>query len=117
MHELSVCQALVAEVESVARAHGAAAVKTVKLRVGPLSGVEPSLLEQAYPLACAGTLAERSVLAIELAPVRVCCEGCGAETDAAPARLLCGQCGDHRTRLVSGDEMVLMSVELALNEA
>ena len=45
-------------------------------------------------------------------PVRVRCEQCGAETDALPNRLLCGACGDFRTQLLSGDEMLLASLEL-----
>ena len=40
------------------------------------------------------------------------CSQCGAESPASPNRLLCGECGDYRTRLVSGDEMVLQSLEL-----
>jgi hydrogenase nickel incorporation protein HypA/HybF len=112
VHELSVCQALIGQVETVARERGASSVKSVRVRIGPLSGVEAPLLEQAYPLASAGTVAEASGLFIEAAPVRVKCEACGAETEAEPNRLICGTCGDYHTQLLSGDEMMLMSVEL-----
>jgi hydrogenase nickel incorporation protein HypA/HybF len=44
--------------------------------------------------------------------VRVRCEQCGAESEASPNRLLCGACGDYHTRLLSGDELLLVSVEL-----
>ena len=112
MHELSVCQALIGQVEDIARQHRATAVTTVSVRIGPLSGVEPDLLEQAFPLASAGTVAEASQLVIEKLPIRVHCETCGAETAAEQNRLICGRCGDWHTRLVSGDEMLLASVEL-----
>ncbi len=112
MHELSLCQALIAQVEQIAMSHGGKSVTLVKVRVGPLAGVDPLLLEHAYPFASAGTLAATSALVIESAPLKVCCETCGAETEAQPNRLLCGTCGDYHTRLVSGDEMTLMSVEL-----
>lgn len=114
MHELSVCRALIGEVETVARQRGASAVKSVLVRLGPLSGVEAPLLEQAYPVAAAGTVAEASRLLVEPAPIRVKCETCGAETEATPNRLLCATCGDYHTRLLSGDEMMLMSVELVV---
>lgn len=114
MHELSVCQALIGQVQAVAEERNARAVKSVQVRLGPLSGVEATLLEQAYPLASAGTLAEASRLLIEPAPVRVKCETCGAESEAEPNRLLCARCGDYHTRLLSGDEMMLMSVELVI---
>ena len=114
MHELSVCQALIEQVQGVARARGASRVKSVSVRIGPLSGIEAALLAQAYPLASAGTLAESSGLMIETAPLRVKCATCGAESTATPNHLLCAQCGDFHTQLVSGDELMLMSVELVI---
>lgn len=116
MHELSVCQALIEQVQNVARANNAAAVSRIVLRIGALSGVEPKLLQQAFPLARAGTVAAEAALEIESLPIRVKCEHCGAETDASANRLLCGQCGDWHTQLLSGDELLLASVELAREE-
>lgn len=116
MHELSLCRALIDKVEEIARDRRATAVLEVRLGIGPLAGVERRLLEEAYPLACAGTLAEGSRLACESTPVRVRCRSCGAETDALPNRLLCGACGDWRTDLVAGDELMLMSLELEMPE-
>jgi len=111
MHELAICQALIAQAEAIARSKQAR-VSEVRVGIGPLSGVEPELLAQAYPLACAGTAAEGSRLAIESSVVRVRCRDCGAETIVAPNRLLCGNCGIWRTEVVSGDEMLLLRVEL-----
>jgi len=116
MHELSICQALLDQVEHIARDHGATRVERILLRVGPLSGVEPALLLSAYPLAAAGTVAELAELVIEPAPVRVRCNDCGAETEAAPNRLLCGDCGGWKTRLVSGDELLLANLELTIQD-
>ena len=114
MHELSICQALIDQVESVARENGAIRVERILLQVGPLAGVEPALLQHAFPLAAAGTLAEHAELAIEPAPVRVSCNDCGAESDATPNRLLCAACGGFRTRLLSGDDLLLARLELTL---
>jgi len=114
MHELSICQSLIDQVEGIAQEHGATQVERILLRIGPLSGVEPALLRNAYPLAAAGTVAESAELVIEPAPVRVRCDDCGAESDATPNRLLCGVCGGWHTRLISGDEMLLASLELSL---
>jgi hydrogenase nickel incorporation protein HypA/HybF len=112
MHELSVCLSLLQEVERVARQNGAGSVERIVVKVGPLSGVEPDLLKSAWPLASAGTIAEKAELHIELSGVVVSCSSCGAETSAKANRLLCGECGDYRTNLVSGDEMVLQTLEL-----
>jgi len=112
MHELAVSRSLLREVQRVAREHAAVSVSRVLVQIGPLSGVEPSLLREAFPLAAAGTLAEGAELVIETVPLRVRCETCGAESEARPNRLLCGACGDWHTRLLSGDELLLASVEL-----
>jgi hydrogenase nickel incorporation protein HypA/HybF len=116
MHELAVCQGMLDQVTRIATEHNAIGVSLIRLRIGPLSGLEPGLLQQAFPLACAGTVAEAAELAIETAAIRVRCETCGEETEAAPNRLLCGSCGDWHTRVIGGDELLLMSVELIQSE-
>ena len=116
VHELSICQALIEQVVQIAGQHAALGVKSVRIQLGLMSGVEPKLLQSAYPIACAGSVAEGSLLLIDMAALKVKCETCGAETEASVNRLLCGQCGDYHTQLISGDEMLLMSVEL-LNDA
>lgn len=112
MHELSICQALMAEVARVASAHRAGRVVSVTVRIGPLSGTEPELLASAFPLASAGTPAAGSRLVIELAEVRVQCPECGAQSQAQSTRLVCGSCGNWRVRVLSGEELLLTRVEL-----
>jgi hydrogenase nickel incorporation protein HypA/HybF len=112
MHELALCQALIDEVEAVALAQRAPSVTDVYVSVGPLSGAEPPLLQSAFPIAAAGTSAESAELHLETAPVRVACNECGCESDAAMNRLVCGHCGDWRTQLLSGDELLLRRVVL-----
>ncbi|NCS66424.1 MAG: hydrogenase maturation nickel metallochaperone HypA [Hydrogenophilales bacterium CG03_land_8_20_14_0_80_62_28] len=116
MHELSVAQALVEQVEDLASQHGATGVYLIRVRIGPLAGIEPELLAVAFPLAAAGTRAEQARLDLVMAPVRVRCQTCSAEGEAQPNNLVCGACGDWRTRIVSGDEMILETVELDIPE-
>lgn len=113
MHELAICQAMLDQVQVVAGNHGNAAVTGITVAVGPLSGVEPKLLERAFMLARAGTAAAGANLELQTTPVRIRCRRCGAESIAAPACLVCADCGDFHTELVSGDELILQRVELA----
>jgi hydrogenase nickel incorporation protein HypA/HybF len=115
MHELSICQALVSQVNAIAGERNAR-VSQVHVGIGPLCGVEPQLLQSAYPLACAGTRAAGSHLALQQADIRVRCRSCGAESSATPNHLLCGACGDWHTDLLSGDELILLRVELETTE-
>jgi hydrogenase nickel incorporation protein HypA/HybF len=117
MHELSVCQALVGQLETLAREQQASRVVNVLVGIGPLSGVEPELLRHAFPLAAAGTAAQDAGLIIEDRPVRVHCLQCGEDSDASVNRLLCGHCGDWRTELLSGDELMLVQVEFMRERA
>lgn len=112
MHELAVCQALLEHVEAVAREHAATEVHNVVIRIGPLSGVEPDLLQQAYLVARAGGVASRAELIIETGPVRIRCRSCDAEADVPANRLVCPACGDWHTHLLAGDELLLARLEL-----
>ncbi len=112
MHELAVCQALIEQVERVARDNAARRILSITVSVGPLSGIEAKLLEHAYPLAAAGTVAEEAGLVVVTVPVRVRCRTCKSETEAAPNRLLCGACNDWQVDVIAGEEMLLQRVEI-----
>ena len=112
MHELSLCMALMEQVEAIAREQGARKVTGITLTIGPLSGVEPELLRNAYPLAVAGTVAEDAELVVQSADVVVRCKQCDSETTVPTNRLLCGNCSSPRTQVVTGDELTLQRVEL-----
>ncbi len=112
MHELAVAQGLIGEVLRVAALHGASGVDMVVVRIGALAGVEPGLLERAFTVARAGTLASRAALEIEHGPLVVVCSSCGAETEARADKIVCGDCGDWKVRVVEGEEMLLVRVGL-----
>ena len=112
MHELAVCEELLGQVRATARAHGAGGVGRITVRIGPLSGVEPDLLERAFGIARAGEYTSKATLVIETTDIRVRCRGCGRETSARTNRLVCGECGDFHVDLVGGDELLLARVEL-----
>jgi len=111
MHELAVCQALLTEVERLARERDGATVTRIVLRVGPLSGIEPQLLERAFTVARAGGVAARATLHIETMPVRIRCLACDVESETLPNHLVCPHCGGWRTQLVNGDELLLQTLE------
>lgn len=112
MHELAVAQALVDQVDNVIRQHSAVSASLIRVRIGPLAGVVPELLASAFHLAAAGHAMEHAVLDLVAAPIQVLCQTCGKETEAAMNRLVCGACGDWHTQVISGDELLLESVEL-----
>lgn len=113
MHELSICQNMITRINDIAGQHCATRVTKVTLRIGPLAGVEPQLLMQAFPLASAGTVADKATLVIESLPVKVFCSVCSMESEASINNLTCRACGENQTYLISGSEMLLADLELA----
>jgi hydrogenase nickel incorporation protein HypA/HybF len=113
MHELSICQGLMTKVEEVALENRATAVETIFLSVGPLSGIEPSLLKRAFEIARLDTIAESAELEIQTGPIMVECNECGASSEVRLYHLVCGSCGNWRVRVTQGEELLLLSLELS----
>jgi hydrogenase nickel incorporation protein HypA/HybF len=112
VHELSVCQGLIRQVEQIAAQNNALGVSRILLKVGALSGVEPDLLRHAFTIAREGTVAKNAELEIEDGPARVRCTQCGVEGEAVVNRLLCPECGDWRVDVTEGEEMLLLSLDV-----
>ena len=117
MHELSVCQGLLRQVDRLARENGAETVTRIVLRIGGLSGVEPSLLQHAFEIARMGTLAQEAELEIEEGPVVVKCQECGGRSVVPVNRLLCTYCGEWKVNVVEGEELLLLSLDLDMPDA
>jgi hydrogenase nickel incorporation protein HypA/HybF len=113
MHELAVCQQLLSQVERIAFSRDATSIDRIVVSAGPLSGIEPHLLEQAFTVARTGTLAQHANLDVKTSPVRIKCRSCGAENSARVNKLLCESCGGWQVEVVEGAELMLMSVELS----
>ena len=113
MHELSVCQQLLSQATRIAREHGAERIERIVVAAGPLSGVEPDLLVQAFSVARAGTLAREAELEIESGVVVVRCRSCRTESEVPVNRLLCAKCGNWQVDVTQGEDLLLLSLELA----
>jgi len=115
MHELSICQALLDQVARAAVDNQASSVSQIKVRNGPLSGVDTHFLKQAFTVACLGTVAEHAELSIEPESIRVRCKVCTREGIATANALVCSNCGDWHTEVLSGDALLLVSIELEID--
>jgi hydrogenase nickel incorporation protein HypA/HybF len=113
MHELSICQNMIKQVNTITQEHGAKSVQSIQLQVGPLSGIDTALLEHAFPTASAGTIAEGAELIVEQLPVRIRCLSCNKESQVELNQLICPLCQHSQTQLLSGNEMLLRNVGLA----
>jgi hydrogenase nickel incorporation protein HypA/HybF len=119
MHELAIAGAIVASAE---RHAGGLQVAVVRTRVGRLRQVVPEYLSFYFEVAARGTPCEGATLEWERTQSLLRCGACGSEWDPAPApareqdqlifRFRCPRCesGDHR--VVSGDELLIESIDV-----
>lgn len=112
MHEFSVVQALLMQIEDIAREHNANFVKKIYIVVGEVSGVEPHLLKMAFDTFKENTIASEAELIIEFQKPYIYCEECKKEISLERYSMRCPLCGSFKVKLTKGDELILKTLEL-----
>lgn len=111
MHELSIAQALIEQVQAIAeKEHGE--VFSITVSIGSLSGVESESLEQAFLIAVEDTPLQNAKLVTEKVPAKVTCHSCKSESTPEFPFFACQSCGSTDFEIVAGHDMILKSVEL-----
>jgi len=116
MHELSIAQALVEQVEAVAAREHATRVIRIDIVVGSLSGVDPDALRAAFPLVAEGTVAAGAELVVAGVAARVRCRACGREESVDACFIACADCASRDIELVAGRELAIDRIECVVNE-
>lgn len=114
MHERSLVKALLDQVAALARTEVASQVIEVRVRVGPLAGVEPLLLRRAFADMATGALFDSTQLVVSEVPLQAHCRACDAQFNIVNFRFLCARCGSRDVDTTDGDAVILESVEFAL---
>lgn len=109
MHEMALAEGILSVVLD---ASGGANVRAVDLQVGALQLVVPESLRFSFELAAAGTPAEGAVVNVHETPARLKCRACGAETVLRTPPFQCERCTSTDVNVISGDEVMVESVEL-----
>lgn len=123
MHERSLALAIWKEVERTAREEcarkndplldaGVVAVQEVRVQVGPLSGVEPTLLAAAFDDLAKEGLVPSARLVLEPVEFVVRCTACGKTTASSEPQFRCKWCGAFRVDVIQGDGLILESIVL-----
>jgi hydrogenase nickel incorporation protein HypA/HybF len=115
MHELSLIASLFEIVVEKANVHKAREVTLVTIKVGPLSGVVPELLESAFEMYKKETIAGRARLVIEKTPFALRCRACETETTRDNPVSACPGCGSADFAIIQGTEVFLDKLELEID--
>lgn len=113
MHELSIVESLIEQVEKELRNSGhEGRVIRLDLRIGRLSGVNPEAVRFAFELLSPDTSVEGAEVEIER-PGAVCvCRACGRRTSIEELEHLCPACGSGEISIEGGNDLLLESIEL-----
>lgn len=112
MHEYSIVQALLTQCEEIAKENNAKSVQKVVVKIGKMSGVEPHLLEMAFHTFKEKTVCDEASFVMNLQPLTIECNGCKTVTELEEIYYKCPQCDSLDVRVIDGEEMFLMSLEM-----
>jgi len=118
MHELSIVEALIEQVErEVKRAGQQGRVVELYLSVGRLSGVNVDSIRFAVELLAPGTAIEGAELHVTEPPAVCECRQCGAATEIEQLVTQCPACGSDQVQITGGRDLTLDSIELETAES
>jgi hydrogenase nickel incorporation protein HypA/HybF len=110
MHELSLCDAIV---RTASKHADGMPVTRVTVRIGHLRQVVPDALQFSWELVAGQCGMPDAELVIEEVPAVVECRDCGERTTLDIPVLACGSCSGFDVRLLSGEEFLVVSMDLA----
>jgi len=112
MHEYSVVQALLEQVEKFAEENDAERVTKVVVKIGAMSGVEPHLLEIAFDTFKEQTVCDGAEFVMHVQPLAVECAQCETRSELDKPHYRCPECESLDVRVVDGEGMYLMTLEM-----
>lgn len=115
MHERSLVQSLLRQVQQVASSHPACRVQAIRVRIGEFSGIEPRLLASAFDDLVQESPLQGTTLDVENVPLAAKCEQCGHEFQIERFSFQCVHCGSSELSLQGGEELLLESVTMEEN--
>ena len=113
VHELSIVEALIEQVEEQVRQCGQdGRVTGLELAIGRLAGVNVESIRFAFQMLAPGTLLERAEMRISQPEALCCCRSCGARTPIDDLVAECPACGGADFTIEGGQQLLLETIEL-----
>lgn len=116
MHEESLMRSLLRQVDELAQQHNAVAVEEIEVEIGPLSGVDPLLIEEAFQRLKASISWPGIQLCVQQVALEVLCSDCHCESQLPTFRFVCCHCGSASLQIIRGDAFRLLNVKLKVED-
>lgn len=110
MHELSICRAIRGIVEQHA---GDRQVEVVRIQIGQLRQIVPDTLVYCWSLTNENTVYSKTRLEVDYVSASIRCKSCAVNTQLDEPVLICSSCGGSEVELVTGEEFLITSLEVA----
>ena len=112
MHEAGIALNLIEAVQRRLESDPGARVAAIHVRVGELAGVSTDALDFAFECLAAETSLAGARLVFDPVPLTVVCDDCKRTSPVEDLVFRCGVCGSERTRVASGRELEVRTLEL-----
>jgi len=112
MHEYSVVQALLEQIEGVAEENDASKVTKIVVKIGVMSGIESHLLEIAFNTFKEKTICDGADFVMNIQPLTIECQECQEVSELQKIHYCCQKCGSTNVKVTDGEDMFLMSLEM-----
>ncbi len=112
MHELSICTAIAKIAQEAAAGRP---VERVRIDVGHLRQVVPDTLRYSWEMVVFGTSLDGVQLEVREIPAVIECRQCGTRTTLDDPVFRCAACASTETKVVSGDELLVTSLDVSVD--
>lgn len=112
MHEMALCESILAVLEEQSRKQSYSRVRAVCLEIGRLAGVELSALSFGFEVVMRGSLAEGAALEIVDVPGRAWCMKCAESVELSSRADACPNCGGYQLQVTDGTQMRIRELEV-----
>ena len=110
MHELSICTAIAKIAYNTAAGR---TVERVRVDVGYLRQVVPDTLSHSWEMVVFGTPLDGVPLEVREVPAIIECRRCNGRTTLEDPIFRCSSCGSTETDVISGNELLVTSLDLS----
>ena len=112
MHELSIAESILDIISQNVPKEDLGNVRTVTMKIGAMAGVVCESLEFSFQALTAGTPLAKASLSIDHIPFQVHCSSCNKTLQSQFGMAVCPWCSGTETKVVSGTELQVVSIDL-----